>query len=88
MCYDVSMIRTQIQLPEQDYRHLQEAARRRGSSMAQCIREAVGLFLRSEKRGFQDVSEIPAFHVVSGRPLKEHDQAWADSIASKKLRSR
>ncbi|MHB2018288.1 MAG: ribbon-helix-helix protein, CopG family [Candidatus Xenobia bacterium] len=74
------MIRTQIQLPEDEYERLREAARRQGRSMADCIREAIGLFLRVEGRPEYDISSLPAFHPRGVEDLKEHDRWWIESL--------
>ena len=41
LCYHTIMIRTQIQLTEEQHRRLHELAAQRGSSMAELVREGV-----------------------------------------------
>ena len=73
------MVRTQIQLPEEDYERLKLAASRQGRSMADCIREGIGLFLRQVDQGRRDLLAIPAFLPGAMDDLKEHDRWWAEA---------
>lgn len=74
------MIRTQIQLPERDYERLREAAQRQHRSLADCIREGIGLYLRSAEAAVADLSEVAGR--FTPRPiddLKSHDRAWIET---------
>lgn len=78
------MIRTQIQLEEQQYRHLRALGARTGKGLAEQVREAVGRYLLQ-----QDGGGVP-LEAVLGRyrplaaeavePLKGHDQDYADTL--------
>ncbi len=48
LCNPYSMHRTQIYLPDDDYRYLKEVSRERGVTLAELIRRAVGRYLREE----------------------------------------
>jgi hypothetical protein len=74
------MIRTQIQLPEDSFASLQREAQRQGRSMADCIREAIGLFLRRAAASPDDLLEVAGrFQPLPPTDLKPHDQWWADA---------
>ncbi|MBI3929738.1 MAG: ribbon-helix-helix protein, CopG family [Armatimonadetes bacterium] len=75
------MIRTQIQLPEEDYERLRNVASRQGRSMADCIREGIDLFLRRTESETNDFSRLPAFHARPPEDLKDHDRWWAEAVA-------
>ncbi len=74
--YTVSMVRTQIQLSEEDYGKLRQIAKSQGRSMADCIREGIGLFLR---RSHPDFDLIPSFRRLPDDDLKDHDRWWAEA---------
>jgi plasmid stability protein len=75
------MIRTQIQLPEADYERLRVAAQRQGRSMADCIREGVGLYLASTQMAVSDVLALAGrFTPQPAADLNPHDGAWIDEI--------
>lgn len=81
MCYHVIVIRTQIQLSDEDYRKLKTIAAREGRSMADCIREGILLFFRQVSSDAQDLDSIAgAFRPVSLEDLKPHDRHWAETI--------
>jgi hypothetical protein len=74
------MIRTQIQLPEDESRRLREVAARQHRSVADCIREGIGLFLtkaETRQQGFADVAG--QFRPQPPDDLKPHDHWWGDS---------
>ena len=75
------MIRTQIQLPEKEHQALRETAQRLHRSMADCIREAIGLFLKREDNVGADFEAVAGrFRPVSTEDLKDHDRDWVDAI--------
>jgi hypothetical protein len=74
------MIRTQIQLPEDESRRLREVAVRQHRSVADCIREGIGLFLTKAEARQQSFSDVAGqFRPQPPDDLKPHDQWWADS---------
>ena len=61
------MIRTQIQLTEEQSRRLREAARRSGCSMAEAIRRSIDGYLELEETGSPALpSRLAANRVVGG----------------------
>ena len=81
-CYTVSMVRTQIQLTEEDYQQLRRVAGQQGRSMADCIREGIGLFLIRCQSPREAVQNLPTFRPLPLDDLKDHDRGWAESILS------
>ena len=74
------MTRTQIQLPEECYRALQQEAARRQRSMADCIREGIALFLQQSNGSEDDLMSVAGkFRPLPPGDLKPHDQWWADA---------
>lgn len=74
------MIRTQIQLPEQDYERLREAARRQHRSLADCIREGIGLYLAAAAGAAADLTDVAGrFTPLPTDDLKPHDRAWIEA---------
>jgi hypothetical protein len=73
------MILTQIQLPEEEYERLRAVANRQGRSLADCIREGIGLLLRRSAENQLD--DIPAVQQVPTDDLKAHDRDWAELAA-------
>ena len=82
------MIRTQIQLTEEQHRQLKRWARRQGVSMAEAVRRCVGDRLASElgpSRRAERVQEALAvcggYRDPAGRSTvaKDHDAALADA---------
>lgn len=70
------MIRTQIQLPEDEFARLREAARRQHRSMADCIREGIGMYLTAAAAASADLSGLAGrFQPQSTDDLKPHDRA-------------
>lgn len=89
ICYNVSMIRTQIQLPERDYAELREVAARRRTSMADCIREGIRLFLGSVRGKREELDELAGkFRPVPDKDLKPHDRWVAEAIVASKKGAR
>jgi hypothetical protein len=75
------MIRTQIQLPEAEYDRLRAVAQRQGRSMADCIREGIGLYLASTRSVGSDILSLAGrFAPQPAADLKPHDAAWIDEI--------
>ena len=76
------MVRTQIQLSDEDYKALRELARRQGRSMADGIREAIRAFLLHERaRENPLVGIVGAFRPQPLDDLKAHDR-WLAEAAS------
>ncbi|MBI4601457.1 MAG: ribbon-helix-helix protein, CopG family [Planctomycetes bacterium] len=83
------MIRTQIQLPEGEYKELREAAARQRRSMAACIREGIQLFLSRFRSRRDDPIDIAGkFRPLPAKDLKPHDRWLADAIRDSKRRTR
>jgi hypothetical protein len=77
------MIRTQIQLPEAEYARLRAEAQRQGRSMADCIREGIGLYLASAQADGGDLLGLAGrFSPQTAADLKPHDAAWIDTFRS------
>lgn len=75
------MIRTQIQLPEAEYERLRAEAQRQGRSMADCIREGIGLYLASAGAARADLLALAGrFSPRDAADLKPHDAAWIGAI--------
>jgi hypothetical protein len=87
-CYHDDMIRTQLQLSEEQARALRELAAREDRSMADLVREALDLLLSRRRRAFAPRAELVARALaVAGRYrsgasdlARRHDQAFADSL--------
>ena len=76
------MLRTQIQLKEEDYDALREVAAQQRRSIADCIREGVGLFLDRQRRPRERFDDIAGkFAPLPPDDLKPHDRWWADAQA-------
>ena len=75
-----AMIRTQIQLTDEQYNSLREHARDRGVSMAEIIREGVQLYLRQSNFASMEVRKRRALEVCGkfrsglGDLAEEHDR--------------
>jgi len=79
------MIRTQIQLEEQQHRQLRALGARDDKGLAQQVREAVALYLAGHRgRPLPSLDEIAGrFHKLpsaAAEELKPHDQWIADAI--------
>jgi len=76
------MVRTQIQLDEARYAELRRFAQACERSMADCIREAIGLLLqRASTRGDELAKVAGKFSPVPEDDLKDHDRWWTESMA-------
>jgi Arc/MetJ-type ribon-helix-helix transcriptional regulator len=76
------MIRTQIQLPEEEYEELRQIAARQRRSMADCIREGIRLFLGRCRSPGEALDEIAGrFRPLPTGDLKPHDHWFADAVA-------
>lgn len=81
------MVRTQVQLPNDEYEELRVVAARARRSIADCTREGVRLFLRSKKLETSRAKEVAGkFRPLSRAELKEHDRRFADAILAAKRR--
>ena len=82
----VIMIRTQIQLPEEQYRFLRERAAITHQSIAGLIREAITLYTAHEKprstRGIRDIAG--RFKPLPVKDLKPHDRWLTEAILESK----
>jgi hypothetical protein len=80
------MIRTQIQLPESEYEELKRVAAEEHRSMADCVREAIHLFLLRFRAPAEELDEIAGrFRPLPLDDLKPHDRWIAEAVlASKK----
>ena len=83
----LAMIRTQVQLSEQQAEKLKRIATRRGVSMAEVIREAVDRLPDRDdpaERWARARSVLGTFHDVEGRTdvSVRHDEYLADSIVA------
>jgi hypothetical protein len=82
------MVRTQIQLTEEELVALKELATERGTSMAALVRQAVGLLLRSRREvSRQEVRRRAAafagcLHSPEGDASRRHDDYLAEAYDS------
>jgi hypothetical protein len=83
------MMRTQIQLTEEQYRRLKKSSADRDMPIAEQIREAVDIYLerldQSSQRSFAQVAGKFTPKTLSGAIARNHDQCFADSIAQRKV---
>lgn len=78
------MIRTQIQLPEKEYGALKEIAYKSHRSMAECVREAVAVYIAGSRHAAADFSSVAGkFSPIPTDDLKEHDRRLADILSEK-----
>ena len=83
------MIRTQIQLSKEDYETLRQVAAQEGRSMADCIREALGLFFRRSRAGQDNLEEVAGkFRPRPVNRLKRHDRWLAEAVIASKASSK
>ena len=80
------MVRTQIQLTEDQARHVKQIAAERGVSMATVIRQGVDLLLRSAETDVSDdervaraISAAGRFRSEGGDGAVEHDRYLRDA---------
>ncbi len=79
------MIRTQVQLSERHYEILRRRSLQTRKSMAQQIREALNLYLRSEEMADDDLSDIAGrFKALPMQELKAHDRQFVEAILESK----
>ena len=77
------MMRTQIQLPEECYRTLQQEAARQKRSVAACIREGIALFLQRADASTDELMAVAGrFRPLPPGDVKPHDQWWADAAVA------
>lgn len=75
------MIRTQIQLGEAEYKTLKDMAHKRQRSMADCIREAIGIYLQTPDKATTDFEAVAGrFRPIATEDLKDHDRLLTESI--------
>lgn len=75
MLYHVSMIRTQIQLPEEQYEALKRQAADSDKSIAQHIPEAISVYLERNRAPKRRVEEVAGkYQPQDLRDLKDHDR--------------
>ena len=75
------MIRTQIQLEEQQYKQLRSLGARTGKGLARQVREAVGQYLVQQQRGGAALDEVLGkFRASPAKGLKPHDRDYADTL--------
>lgn len=86
------MVRTQVQLPKDEYEELRAVAARARRSIADCIREGVRLFLRAKRLETSRVKQVAGMFRPLSRAeqrkqeLKQHDRWFADAILAAKRR--
>jgi hypothetical protein len=91
MAIDALMIKTQIQLKEDDYKKLREIGIREDKGLAEQVREAVSMYLARHSD-----SPLPPVSGLKGRfhrmpspaidELKPHDRWFAESVLESKRR--
>lgn len=75
------MIRTQIQLEEEQYRRLRVLGAKSGLGLARQVREAVDLYLARHARVAEPLAEVAGrFPPLPTGCLKQHDRDYTDSI--------
>jgi hypothetical protein len=81
------MIRTQIQLPEEEYEQLRRAAAKERRSIADCIREGIRWFLRQGESADDDLAAVAGkFRPLPIDDLKPHDRRHVEGIERSKRR--
>ncbi len=81
------MIRTQIQIPEEEYELLRRAAAKERRSIADCIRESVRWFLRRGGNADADLAAVAGkFRPRAVDDLKPHDRWHVEAIRGAKGR--
>jgi hypothetical protein len=82
------MIRTQIQLEEEQYRQLRTIGAAETKGLAEQVREAVGLYLAKRRAALPSLDELNlGFQPLppeSANELKPHDRWLADAIIESK----
>lgn len=83
------MIRTQIQLLDDQYERLRQRAAATHKSLAQQIRDALDLYLRTVSAPKDDLADIAGkFRPLPMKDLKDHDRWFAEAIMDSKRPSR
>ena len=83
------MIRTQIQLPREEYEKLRKVAARLRKSMAACIRDGIQLFLRHSQASEADLTDLAGkFRPLRMKDLKPHDRWRAEAALGLKSAGR
>jgi len=83
----MGMKRIQIQLPDDEFGKLKNAAAREHRSIADCIREGIRLFLGRSRTAEGDLEEIAGkFRPQLVKDLKPHDRWLVESILSRPKR--
>ncbi len=81
MAYSDVMVRTQIQLTEDQHRQLLARGAREGLGLAEQVREAVQLYLAQRVARPAPLAEaLGKFRPRSPRGLKAHDRDYADTL--------
>ena len=75
------MVRTQIQLEEEQYRQLRALGMRRGLGLAEQVREAVGQYLAQQGGKVAPLeSVLGRFRPLGGKALKPHDRDYVATL--------
>lgn len=75
------MVRTQIQLEEDQYRQLRARGARTGQGLAEQVREAVGQYLQQQQGRAEPLeAALGRFRAKAARGLKPHDRAYVDTL--------
>mgnify|MGYP003585467971 CR=1 FL=1 len=78
------MIRTQIQLPEKEYEALKEMAYQSHRSMADCVREAVAVYIAGSRLAATDFASVAGkFKPLPTDDLKEHDRHLSEILSKR-----
>jgi predicted DNA-binding protein len=83
LCYHDGMIRTQVQLTEEQFRMLKQVSASTGRSMAEVIREAIdrlGAVGGVDPRA-RAIAAIGGFHSGSSQVSGSHDDELAEAFA-------
>ncbi len=83
------MIRTQIQLPDNEYERLRELSARLRRSISDCIREGIRMFLSRTEAQADDLSDIAGkFRPLQAEDLKPHDRWYVEAVEAGRRRRR
>jgi hypothetical protein len=75
------MVRTQIQLEENQYQQLRSLGARSGKGLAEQVREAVGQYLAQQGSRVEPLeSALGKFRPTAPKGLKPHDRDYADTL--------
>jgi len=83
------MIRTQIQLEEDQFDLIRSEAAKKNISVAGFVREALARYLKSPRRAaLRNLATLrPAFKPIPMDDLSDHDRWFAEAIMDSKRRS-